>query len=205
MNKVFFAWQELKKLLVDMQDGTHAERVEAYPPKVLMTDGNGQYARLRVDVGQTGFFAGREFRVLKELSIASGATQVLKIVSPINSILYAFGVELTLSQLRVELVVGGTESGTFNGAITPFKTNQMTTASDYVHQVTFATGGSHTGGTVIDAFDIVSGSNVNKAIVQQVDESQPLGFSAGTYYIRMHNTDGATANGFLKLRYEERP
>ena len=205
MNKVFFAWQELKKLLVDMQDGTHAERIEAYPPKVLMTDGNGQYARLRVDVGQTGFFAGREFRVLKELSIASGATQVLKIVSPIDSILYAFGVELTLSQLRVELVAGGTESGTFNSAITPFKTNQMTTASDYVHQVTFATGGSHTGGTVIDAFDIVSGSNVNKAIVQQVDESQPLGFSAGTYYIRMHNTDGATANGFLKLRYEERP
>ena len=63
MNKVFFAWQELKKLLVDMQDGTHAERIEAYPPKVLMTDGNGSYARLRVDVGQTGFFAGREFRV----------------------------------------------------------------------------------------------------------------------------------------------
>ena len=205
MNKVFFAWQELKKLLVDMQDGTHAERVEAYPPKVLMTDGNGQYARLRVDVGQTGFFAGREFRVLEELSIASGATQVLKIVSPINSILYAFGVELTLSQLRVELVAGGTESGAFNGVITPLKTNQMTTASSYASQVTFATGGSHTGGTVIDAFDIVSGSNVNKATVQQVDESQPLGFSAGTYYIRMHNTDGATANGFLKLRYEERP
>ena len=205
MNKVFFAWQELKKLLVDMQDGTHAERVEAYPPKVLMTDGNGSYARLRVDVGQTGFFAGREFRVLEELSIASGATQVLKIVSPINSILYAFGVELTLSQLRVELVAGGTESGAFSSVITPFKTNQMTTASSYTSQVTFATGGSHTGGTVIDAFDIVSGSNVNKAIVQQVDENQPLGFSAGTYYIRMHNTDGATANGFLKLRYEERP
>ena len=205
MNKVFFAWQELKKLLVDMQDGTHAERIEAYPPKVLMTDGNGSYARLRVDVGQTGFFAGREFRVLEELSIASGATQVLKIVSPINSILYAFGVDLTLSQLRVELVAGGTESGAFNSAITPLKTNQMTTASSYASQVTFATGGSHTGGTVIDAFDIVSGSNVNKAIVQQVDESQPLGFSAGTYYIRMHNTDGATANGFLKLRYEERP
>ena len=205
MNKVFFAWQELKKLLVDMQDGTHAERVEAYPPKVLMTDGNGQYARLRVDLGQTGFFAGREFRILEELNIASGATQVLKIVSPINSILYAFGVELTLSQLRVELVAGGTESGAFSSAITPLKTNQMTTASSYASQVTFATGGSHTGGTVIDAFDIVSGSNENKATVQQVDESQPLGFSAGTFYIRMHNTDGATANGFLKLRYEERP
>jgi len=205
MNKVFFAWQELKKMLVDMQDGTHAERIEAYPPKVLMTDGNGQYARLRVDVGQTGFFAGREFRVLREFSIASGATQVFKIVSPINSILYGFSVDLTISQLRVELVAGGTESGSFATSITPFKTNQMTTASSYTGQVTFTTGGGHTGGLVVDAFDIVSGSNVNKAIVQQVDENQPLGFSAGNYYLRLHNTDSATANGFLKLRYEERP
>ena len=205
MNKIYPAWQDSLKLLIDRQDGTHAERVEAYPPKVLMTDGDGSYARLRVDVGQTGFFAGREFRVLREINILSGATEVLKIVSPINTILYAFGVDLTLSQLRVELVAGGTESGAFNGVITPLKTNQMTTASSYASQVTFATGGSHTGGTVIDAFDIVSGSNVNKATVQQVDESQPLGFGAGTYYIRMHNTDGATANGFLKLRYEERP
>ena len=205
MNKIYPAWQDSLKLLIDRQDGTHAERVEAYPPTVLMTDGDGSYARLRVDVGQTGFFAGREFRVLREINILSGATEVLKIVSPINTILYAFGVDLTLSQLRVELVAGGTESGAFSSAITPLKTNQMTTASSYASQVTFATGGSHTGGTVIDAFDIVSGSNVNKATVQQVDESQPLGFGAGTYYIRMHNTDGATANGFLKLRYEERP
>ena len=205
MNKIYPAWQDSLKLLIDRQDGTHAERVEAYPPKVLMTDGDGSYARLRVDVGQTGFFAGREFRVLREINILSGATEVLKIVSPINSILYAFGADLTLSQLRVELVAGGTESGSFSNVITPMKTNQMSTASNYVHQVTFATGGDHTGGLVIDAFDIVSGSNTNKAIVQQVDENQPLGFSAGTYYIRMHNTDGATAKGFLKLRYEERP
>lgn len=205
MNIKFPAWQDLRKLLIDRQDGTYAERVEAYPPSVLMTDNDGQYARLRVDVGQTGFFAGREFRVLREFTIASGATQVFKIVSPINSILYGFSVDLTISQLRVELVAGGTESGSFATSITPMKTNQMTTASAYDSQVTFATGGGHTGGLVVDAFDVVSGSNVNKAIVQQVDENQPLGFSAGNYYLRLHNTDGATANGFLKLRYEERP
>ena len=205
MNIKFPAWQDLRKLLVSKADGTYAERVEAYPPSVLMTDSEGIYSRLRVDVGQTGFFAGREFRVLREFSILSGATQVFKIVSPINSILYGFSVDLTISQLRVELVAGGTESGSFETAITPFKTNQMTTASSYAGQVTFTTDGGHTGGLVVDAFDIVSGSNINKAIVQQVDENQPLGFSAGNYYLRLHNTDGATAKGFLKLRYEERP
>lgn len=31
--------QEIRKLLVDRQDGTYAERVEAYPPKFLLTNG----------------------------------------------------------------------------------------------------------------------------------------------------------------------
>lgn len=51
-------WQEVRKLLVDRQDGTFAERVEAYPPAKLMTDDDGNYSRLRVDVGQTGFLQG---------------------------------------------------------------------------------------------------------------------------------------------------
>ena len=55
-------WKDLFKLLVDRGDGTHAERVEAYPPAKLMTDGDGPYSRIRVDTGQTGFFAGREAR-----------------------------------------------------------------------------------------------------------------------------------------------
>lgn len=42
--------------------------VVAHPPLVLMTDGNGPNARLRVDVGQTGFFAGREFRTFRRLT-----------------------------------------------------------------------------------------------------------------------------------------
>lgn len=51
-NKLFPFWQELRKLLIDRNDGTFAERVEAYPPKVLMTDGDGTNARLRVDVAR---------------------------------------------------------------------------------------------------------------------------------------------------------
>lgn len=56
MNKFFPFWQEIRKLLVDRGDGTFAERVEAYPPKVLMTDSDGAYSRIRVDVGHDWFF-----------------------------------------------------------------------------------------------------------------------------------------------------
>lgn len=205
MNVKFPFWQNLFKMLVDRGDGTHAERVEAYPPSKLMTDGDGDYARIRVDVGQTGFFAGREARTFYEFSIASGATQVIKVVSPTNTIVQMFSVELELASIRVELVSGGTEGGTFNTALPIFKTNTMSTASSYTPQVTMNRGGTHTGGTVVDLLTAVSGANPNKSVASSASENLPQGFSAGTFYIRLINTDGATATGIFRARWEERP
>jgi len=198
-------WQEVRKLLVDRQDGTYAERVEAYPPAKLMTDGDGDFARLRVDSGQTGFFAGREARTFYEFSIPNGQSQVIKVVSLTNTIVQNFSLELDLASLRLELVVGGTEGGTFATPLPIFKTNTMTTASDYVPQVTMNRGGTHTGGTVVDVLTAISGANANKAISQTATENLPQGFSAGTFYIRLINTDGATATGIFRARWEERP
>lgn len=198
-------WQDVSKLLIDRQDGTFAERVEAYPPTKLMTDGDGDYARLRVDVGQTGFFAGREFRTFYEFSIASGSTAVIKVVAPVNTIVQTFGVELDLAELRVELRAGGTEGGTFSTALPVIPANSMTTASGYAAQVTMQTGGTHTGGTVYDLLKLYSGANVNKAVASTATENLPQGFPAGTYYITLQNTDGATAAGIFRARWEERP
>lgn len=198
-------WQDIAKRLVDRQDDTWAERVEAYPPKVLMTDNDGIYGRLRVDNGQTGFFAGREFRSLIPLNIASGTTQTYRITSPINFILYSYTVELVLSQVKLELIEAATPSGTWTNIATPLATNSMTSASGYVGQIIIATGGTITGGVIYDATDVITGSNINKAIVQQTEADQPLGFHPNTYYIKIQNTDGAAAIGYLKLRWEERP
>lgn len=204
-NQPFRYWQELDKLLVDMGDGTHAERVEAYPPKKFLTDGDGAYSRMRVDVGQTGFFAGREARTFYEFSIPTASSQVIKVVSPVNTIVQIFGVELDIAAIRVELVVGGTEGGTFGTSLPIFKTNQMTTQSGYVPQITMAVGGTHTGGTVVDVLTAIAGDKLQKSTAVTVDESLPLGFAAGTYYIRLINTDGATATGIFRARWEERP
>jgi hypothetical protein len=197
-------WQEVRKLLVDRQDGTYAERVEAYPPAKLMTDGDGDFSRLRVDSGQTGFFAGREARTFYEFSIASGATQVIKVVSLTDTIVQTFSLELDLASLRLELVVGGTEGGTFATPLPIFKTNTMSTASDYAPQVTMNRGGTHTGGTVVDLLTAISGSNENKAVSQTATENLPQGFAAGTFYIRLINTDGNIATGIFRARWEER-
>ena len=204
-NIAFRFWQDITKALVDHGDGTWKERVEAYPPTKLMTDGDGDYARVRVDVGQTGFFAGREAFTFHEFSIPTGTSQVIKVVAPVNTVVYRFSVELDLAAIRAELVVGGTEGGTFNTAIPVFKTNTMTTASSYTPQVTMAYGGTHTGGTVVDVLTAISGDKLQKSTAATAAEEQPVGFPAGTYYIRLINTDGATASGIFRARWEERP
>ena len=198
-------WQDITKRLVDRFDGTWAERVEAYPPAKLMTDSDGEYSRLKVDIGQTGFFAGREARTFYEFSIASGASQVIKVVAPTDTIVQQLSVELFLAEIRMELVVGGTEAGTFATPLPILKTNTMTTASSYVPQVTMNRGGTHTGGTVVDLLEAVSGANSNKATPSGATEESPQGFAAGTFYIRLINTDGATATGIFRARWEERP
>ena len=204
MNIRFPFWQEVRKLLVDRQDGTHAERVEAYPPVKLMTDSDGDYARLRVDVGQTGFWAGREAYAFHEFNIATATTRVIKVVAPVNTVVQRFSIELDLAALRLELVAGGTEGGTFNTSIPVFKANTMTTASSYTPQVTMAYGGTHTGGTVVDVLTAISGDKLQKSTAATATEDLPVGFPAGTYYIRIINTDGATATGIFRARWEER-
>ncbi len=198
-------WQDIAKLLVDRQDGTWSERVEAYPPKVLMTDEDGIYSRMRVDVGQTGFFAGREARTFYEFNIATGARQVIKIVAPTDTIIQQLSIDLYLAEIRLELVVGGTEGGTFATPLPIFKTNTMSTSSDYVPTVTMNVGGTHTGGTVVDLIQTITDTNPNKATPAGASEESPQGFAAGTFYIRLINTDGATATGIFRTRWEERP
>lgn len=190
----------------DMGDGSHAASVLAHPPFDLLTDGgDGNFRRLRVDVGQTGFFAGREVRTFWEFNIPSGETRVVKVMAPVNTILQVFSVELALAAIRLELVAGGTEAGAFTNALPLFRTNEMTTADAYAPQVAMAWGGSHAGGTVIDVLTAYSGDNANKAVASAVSEESPNGFPPGTYYLRFTNTDGATATGIFRARWEERP
>lgn len=198
-------WQDITKLLVDRQDGTYAERIEAYPPKVLMTDSDGSYARLRVDVGQTGFWAGREAATFLKFDIPTATTQVIKVVAPLNTVVQILGASLILGIVEIELVQGGTEGGAFSTPLPVYRTNVMTTASAYTPQVTMATGGTHTGGTVLNMLILNAGSPAAQAHEVVASNDLPFGFAAGTYYIRIVNVDGSNAKGVFRARWEERP
>ena len=145
---------------IDMGDGSFAERFLAQPPSKILTDNGGQgpNSRLRVDVAQTGFFAGREFRTFKEWSVATTATYVIKAVVPVNTILFEFGIEVEAGSARIETVVGGTEGGSFSETLPIFVTNTMTERPTpfYTAQNLLTAGGTLTGGTAVSVGRLLS-------------------------------------------------
>lgn len=189
----------------DMGDGAHADRVIAHPPFDLLTDGgDGQNRRLRVDVAQTGFFAGREFRTFKEWTAATTATYVIKAVVPVNTILFEFGINLTAGEARIETLVGGTEGGTFSEVLPVFATNTMTEKPQppYVNQNVLTAGGTLTGGTLLDPLLAKTSGNATFSSSVGAEAGAERGVSPGTYYWRLTLTG---AIGVLKSRWEERP
>ena len=191
-----------------MGDTTHAERVIAHPPFDLLTDGgDGPNRRLRVDVGQTGFFAGREFRTFREFSIAAGQTLVLKIVVPTDAILAEQSVELDSGSIRITNTTGGAPGGTFSETLPVINKNNMSERPLplYVPQIVFAAGGTHTGGFVFDIHRVVAATATAQQSTVGNVVGDERGVAAGTYYVRYENFGTGTATGTLWFIWEERP
>lgn len=191
-----------------MGDTTHAERVIAHPPFDLLTDGgDGPNRRLRVDIGQTGFFAGREFRTFREFNIAAGQTLVVRIVVPINVILESQGIELDSGSLRVVNASGGTPGGSFSETLPVIGKNNMSDRPFpfYVSPVVFTAGGTHTGGFIFDTHRVVAAT----ATAQQSTVGNVVGDERGvgvnTYYVRYENIGSGAATGTLWFIWEDRP
>ena len=185
---------------VDQGDGTHA--LATSPPPSLLTDGGGPSARLRVDVAQTGFFAGREFRTFREWAAAETSTQVVKIVVPVDVILFEFQIQLEDGAVRVETVVGGTEGGTFSEVLPVRSTNTMSEKPQppYAPQVVLTMGGTLTGGTTIDVSRTKASGGAFASTVGNEGGAE-RGVAANTYYWRFTFTGFI---GVIKARWEER-
>lgn len=192
----------------DMRDTTHADRVIAHPPFDLLTDGgDGPNRRLRVDIGQTGFFSGREFRTFREFSIAAGQTLVLKIVVPINAILAEQSMELDAGSIRITNAAGGTEGGSFAETLPIIGKNNMSERPLplYTPQIVFTAGGTHTGGFVFDIHRVVAATATAQQSTVGNIIGDERGVAAGTYYVRYENFGSGPATGTLWFFWEERP
>lgn len=194
-----------KKRLVDQLDGTYAERMVAQPPAFLLAGTTKQ--RLRVDVGETGFFEGRQARTFREFSIATGTTLTLRFTVPINIILLVQGVELDDGSLRVTNWVGGTPGGTFAETLPVVPKNTMSERPLplYTPQVAVAAGGTIAGATALDIHRIVATTATAQQSTVGNLVGDDRGIGANTYYVTYQNIGAGTATGTLFFVWEERP
>lgn len=190
--------------IIDMGDGTWSERVVAEPPAALLSGTSKQ--RLRVDVGQTGFFEKREFETYREFPTATTGTYILRVVSPVNFILQGLSLEVEEGSARLATFSGGTPTGTFSETLPYASANTMTeTPPAYAPRIVVTaipTGGSLTGGSAIRVTRLKTAGNSNFASSVGSTPDLVVGRAPGTYYLTLQLT---AAIGVLKLRFEERP
>lgn len=184
----------------------------------VTSDLGSGYDRLRVDVGQTGFFEGREFRSYFEFStdagtsLAVGATRYFKFSSPVEFILQQQSLFIDTGGVRFQIFIGSTDGGGWS-PIPVIGKNRSATRRDfpnegfYAAQATFSTGGSFTGGTEVDILRArTSSQNVNASNIGVFGDDERY-LPAGDYFMKMAPLAGVndTSQGIYSIAWEERP
>lgn len=180
----------------------------SYPLNVTDTPGSG-YDRLRVDVGQTGFFVGREFRNYVEFSLPIGNTLYYRFVSPIDFILQTQLLAVDAGGVRLSVWIGNvTPAGVWTNLPVIGK-NRMSTIRQpaYVSQCQVQIGGTFTGGTEVDVIRVRCASQSVSAQTVGSSQDDERGLPAGTYYIKIEPLTGVndTSTGIYQIAWEERP
>lgn len=172
------------------------------PDDLLSTTKEGK-RRVKVDPGNTAFYEGREYRAFKEFDIPQGASEAIKVTATGDTIVQLFGASLVLGSLRIELVQGGEDGDDFAGSLPIYPANKTSLAPAVTTGVTMQNGGTHTGGDIVDLILLVAGSPAKQAKEITANEERLLGFSAGTFYIRLASNGSANAKGVFRARWEE--
>lgn len=151
---------------------------------------------------ERAFNSGYDFRAFYEFTVLDNTEQVIKVVSTANAVVYSLQVELETQSVNLELYSGGTPGGSFSTSIAVLQSNQQNTVPPRTTTITMTTGGTHTGGTLVEKYHVDSSKHT--AVTTATDD-QPLGFAPGTFYIKVVNVGNGTATGIFRTRWEERP
>lgn len=181
------------------------ERVDLSPD--LYTSDTEGFRRLRVDSGQTGFFEGREFRTFYELNIPTTTSVYIRFTSPIDFIIFEQSLTLDSGSIRFTALTGATPVGSYSVALPVIGKNRMLSrkAPFYTSQCTLNTGGTATGGTVVELFRVTAANATAQQQTVLGASSTERGLPAGTYYLRLENIGNSAATGVYSLIWEERP
>ena len=182
-------------------------RIADFGPSDLLTSERENIRRVRVDVAETGFFDGREFRISEELNLDAGNTLVYRFNAPIDFILQLQDITVDAGGLRFAAyrAIQGTEGGTF-APVKKYAVNFMSTAPVYTRQVEISKGGTFTPtDDPVEIIRLVSAGATAKQTTVSSAVGDQRGLAAGVYYLVFTVIGNATASGVFDLKWEERP
>lgn len=165
------------------------------------------FRRLSVDVGQTSFFEGREFRSFYELSIPSLSSKWLKFSSPVNFILHEQFVSVDDGWLKFSAFTStGSELAPFTSILPVIGKNRMSERAQpfYEPQCTLTGGGSYNGGALVELVRLKTSNSTNAASTVGNSVGSERGLPAGDYYLQFENLGNGLLEGFYTISWEER-
>lgn len=164
------------------------------------------YERVRVDVAETSFFEGREFRSFLELSIGAGITKVVRFTAPVPFILHGQRLSVDDGKIRFSAKTGeGTAGGSWE-AMPVIGKNRMPERRFpyYTAKCTLDQGGTYSGGTEVEIIRVAVSGAVGQAATVGGSIADERGLPAGSYYLLFSNYGTGTATGVYDLWWEER-
>lgn len=184
-------------------------------PNDVWTSTEEYFRRLRVDVAQTGLFEGREFRMVRKVSVTAGTPLIFRFTSAVDFIL--FEQSLNCSEGDLEYYVFRSTQGVAGGSwtplpVTPIGKNISSTFREYgglryATQVALDSGGTFTPTNVEQYVDYdrakTSGATAQQLSVSGGNDSVRL-LAAGQYYLILTSLVG-TSVGRFNIAWEERP
>jgi len=175
-------------------------------PHDVWTSSKEKYRRLRVDIGQTGFFEGREFRTFKELNIPVATSLVIKFTALVDFILFEQSLVIDAGSCRFTAITGGTEGGTFSEVLPVIGKNRLTARPTpyYTAQNSLTAGGTITGGTIVEVVRVVTANATAQQQTVGGSQDSARGLPAGTYYLKIENIGTGSVTGVYSLAWEER-
>lgn len=180
------------------------------PLPIMSTSDNPLTARLRADVAQTGFWEGRELRVMFDIN---GAPACVKVELPVNATLQSQDMNGVsgLVKFRAYNSSQGVEGGTFtvdDPNLVVLKNNNQTDAPPHTQLSTISAGGTFTpnaGEKPRDRFTVSAATATAQRQNVGAGASRERGVAPETYYLIFDNPNGNTGVAEYNLIIEERP
>jgi hypothetical protein len=184
-------------------------------PQDIVTSGVEGFRRLQVDIGQTGFFEGREFRTTRKIRLATAETQIYKFNCAIDYILWSLNFDSSVGQYEVNLwdESNVTENTAFTTPVPFLRKNRSTefrsySGSPFVSQTTLTTGGTITVADIedySDYVDIKADSRTTFSTTVGAGLGSERYFPPGITYIEIKVKGAASVEGTIAMSWEERP